>query len=248
MSLILSAISPDELEQFHQIRLFRDLGRTETLAILGVFQEADTPKDHVIFYQRDLPATSGARIYFVMSGCVKLVKYSSEGEGAIVRMVAQGEFFGVTGALTNQPYPFSAEALFDSRIISIASSDFITLTRQYPQLALNMITELGEMLWFTYETHNQVVKKSDARVAKIILHHLGREGAERTAQGMLLKTQLPHEYMASMTGITYEESVRIISRLKRVNACILYGRGGKITITDIDALHAVAQSEESRVS
>ncbi|MBK8190582.1 MAG: Crp/Fnr family transcriptional regulator [Vampirovibrionales bacterium] len=248
MNIALSAVSADELEDFHQIRLFRDLGRAETLAILDVFQEAHYPRDQVIFYQRDLPSASGARIYFVMSGCVKLVKYSSDGEGAIVRMVAQGEFFGVTGALTSKPYPFSAEALFESRIISISSEDFIALTRQYPQLALNMITELGEMLWFTYETHNQVVKKSDARVAKIILHHLNREGAEPTPQGMLLKTQLPHEYLASMTGITYEESVRIISRLKKTNACIAYHRGGKITITDLDALIAIAQTEESRIS
>lgn len=51
-----------------------------------------------------------------------------------------------------------------------------------------------------------------------------------------------------MTGITYEESVRIISRLKKTNACIAYHRGGKITITDLDALIAIAQTEESRIS
>ena len=53
------------------------------------------------------------------------------------------------------------------------------------------------------------------------------------------------DYIASMTGIAYEESVRIISRLKKSHECINYLRGGKIVITDLDKLSEIAQAEDA---
>ena len=107
-----------------------------------------------------------------------------------------------------------------------------------------MVVALGEVLWFNYETHNQVVKKTDARVSKIIMYHFRRDGATDTPDGKLLNINLPHDYIASMTGIAYEESVRIISRLKKNYGCINYLRGGKIVVTDLDKLTELAQIEE----
>jgi hypothetical protein len=66
-----------------------------------------------------------------------------------------------------------------------------------------------------------------------------------TPEGKLLNIQLPHDYIASMTGIAYEESVRIISRLKKNYGCINYLRGGKIVITNLDKLSELAQTEDA---
>ena len=235
---------PTILQHFKNIRLFQSLTDTEILSIAQQFYEAHFDKETIIFHESDLPSETGSRVYFVMEGCVKLVKYSSDGESTIVRLVSKGEFFGITGALTNKPLPFSAVAFTDTNLLAIDRDHFVQVTQQYPKIALDMIVALGEVLWFNYETHNQVVKKTDARVAKILMYHLNRDGAKETEEGKLLNVQLPHDYIASMTGIAYEESVRIISRLKKNHGCIQYLRGGKIYLTDVYKLQELAQADE----
>lgn len=235
----------DLIPRFRKIPLFESLADDELQSLSGFFYEANYDKETVIFYERDLPGDTGSKIYFVLKGCVKLVKYSSDGESTIVRLASMGEFFGVTGALTDKPMPYSAEALTDTTVMFIEKSNFIRLVERFPQIALGMVTALGQVLWFNYETHNQVVKKTDARVSKILLYHYKRDGHADTPDGKLLNIQLPHDYIASMTGIAYEESVRIISRLKKNYGCINYLRGGKILITDIDKLSEIAQTEDA---
>jgi CRP/FNR family transcriptional regulator len=232
------------LPQMRKIKLFQDLSDADLESILPCFHETSFDKETVIFYERDLASETGSKIYFVLKGCVKLVKYSSDGESTIVRLASVGEFFGATGALTNNPLPFSAEALTNTHVVYIDRDTFVALVEKFPRIALNMVVALGQVLWFNYETHNQVVKKTDARVSKILLYHLKRDGYEETPDGRLLKIQLPHDYIASMTGIAYEESVRIISRLKKNFGCINYLRGGKIVITDVSKLKELAQADD----
>ncbi len=235
----------DLVSRFRKVPLFETLSEQELREISSYFYEANYDKETVIFYERDLPGDTGSKLYFVLKGCVKLVKYSSDGESTIVRLSSVGEFFGVTGALTDKPMPYSAEALTDSTVMYVEKSNFIKLVERFPQIALGMITALGQVLWFNYETHNQVVKKTDARVSKILLYHFKRDGYTQTPDGKQLNIQLPHDYIASMTGIAYEESVRIISRLKKTYGCINYLRGGKIVITDLDKLSEIAQTEDA---
>jgi CRP/FNR family transcriptional regulator, cyclic AMP receptor protein len=245
MNPTLSSPSRELIDKFRTIKLFKTFSDADIEALASRFQETRFDKESVIFYERDIPEENGSKIYFVLKGCVKLVKYSSDGESTIVRLASTGEFFGVTGALTNKPYPFSAEVLNDTAVMYITKDEFIALVGKYPQVALNMVVELGEVLWFNYETHNQVVKKTDARVSKILMYHLKRDGYDETPEGKQLRIHLPHEYIASMTGIAYEESVRIVSRLKKMHGCINYLRGGKIVITDLAKLKEIAQTDEA---
>jgi CRP-like cAMP-binding protein len=235
----------EQLPKFRTIHLFQDLSDEQILTIAPYFYETKFEKETIIFYERDLPSESGSKIFFVLNGCVKLVKYSSDGESTIVRLASIGEFFGVTGALTNKPMPFSAEALVDTTVMYVERQNFIKVVETFPKIALTMVVDLGEVLWFNYETHNQVVKKTDARVAKIILYHMKRDGVQETSEGQLLNIHLPHDYIASMTGIAYEESVRIISRLKKTLGCIHYLRGGKIIVQDIETLKQLAQADDT---
>jgi CRP/FNR family transcriptional regulator, cyclic AMP receptor protein len=244
LALLLDSKNP-LISRLRKVPLFALLSDLELQSIEDDFYEAVYDKETVIFYERDLPEDIGSKIYFVLHGCVKLVKYSTDGESAIVRLCSVGEFFGATGALTNKPMPYSAEALTDTVILFIDKANFLKLVNRFPQVALGMVTALGQLLWFNYETHNQVVKKTDARVSKILLYHFRRDGYEDTPEGKQLNMRLPHDYIASMTGIAYEESVRIISRLKKTYGCIQYLRGGKIVITDLPKLSELAQTEEN---
>jgi len=232
------------LDKLRHIPVFQVLNETQLASVEPFFTQTHYAKEAIIFYEQDIPSKNGSKVYFIAEGCVKLVKYSTDGESTIVRLVSSGEYFGVTGALTNRPHPFSAEALNDTTVLYINLENFRTLISKFPELALQMLSAMGELLWFNYSTHNQVVKKSEARVAKIILYHLKRDGSTKTPEGYHLKIQLPHDYIASMTGIAYEESVRIMSRLKKQHNCIRYLRGGRIVVTNLDVLCKAAQDDE----
>ena len=232
------------LEKLRRIKLLQPLSDDALCDMAPHFYEADYDKETAIFYEQDLPEETGRRVYFILEGCVKLVKYSSDGESTIVRLASAGEFFGVTGAITNKPLPFSAMAYTDTSLLTIRERHFREVFAEHPGLAMDMIAEMGEVLWFHYETHNQVVKKTDSRVAKILLYHMNRDGHIDTPNGLQIKLQLPHSYIASMTGIAYEESVRIISRLRKQYDCIQYLRGGKIIITNLKQLKTLAEPNE----
>jgi CRP-like cAMP-binding protein len=232
------------LSKLKSIKLFQQLDEESLQHIAASFYESRYDKETAIFYEQDLPSETGRRVYFILEGCIKLVKYSTDGESTIVRLATAGEFFGVTGALTNKPLPFSALAYTDTTLLTIREDHFRNVFSKYPALAMNMIVDLGEVLWFHYETHNQVVKKTDARVAKILLYHMERDGSTQTPSGLQINLMLPHSYIASMTGIAYEESVRIISRLRKQHECIQYLRGGKIIVTNLERLNALAEPNE----
>ncbi len=245
----LKALHPQQdptgtLAKLRTIKLFQQFEDAALLSIAAKCYESHFDKETAIFYESDLPSETGRKVYFVLEGCVKLVKYSSDGESTIVRLASKGEFFGVTGAITNQPLPFSALAFMDTNLLTLDIENFRKVVFEYPNLALDMVVALGEVLWFNYETHNQVVKRTDARVSKIILYHLMRDGYEETPAGQQLNILLPHNYIASMTGIAYEESVRIVSRLRKQYDCIQYLRGGKIIITNLKQLKELAQGDD----
>ena len=133
-----------QLQKFRTIPLFACLSDADLDSVSHYFYETNYDKETVIFYERDLPAETGSKIYFVLKGCVKLVKYSSDGESTIVRLSAPGEFFGMTSALTGRPSPYSAETLMDTTVLYIEKDNFVRIVERFPHIALNIITALGE--------------------------------------------------------------------------------------------------------
>ena len=76
------------------------------------------------------------------------------------------------------------------------------------------------------------------RLARLILRYQLRENGA-------IETPLPHQVLARMAGITYEESVRIIGEWTHDDSPMLeYRRGGHILVRDPDRLAAMAEGFE----
>lgn len=61
-----------------------------------------------------------------------------------------------------------------------------------------------------------------------------------TDAGEQLRIKLPYYQMARSIGITYEECARL---MKKLEAIVQYGRGGKIVILNQDELETIAAGE-----
>lgn len=234
---LLQESTPDmALECLKRLPIFRTHPREALLRWWPFFYESLFTQESVLFYEGDLPDPQKSKLYFILEGAGTLLKHSTEGEGVVFRLLSEGDFFGLTNALTHAPYPFTARVQAHTRVLSLYEEDLRQMVNEAPSLGLDFSLQLGQLLWLRYETHNQVLKKTEARLAKLLLYHFHKTGVHQTDQGWMLNTLLPHHYLASMLGISYEESVRTLSRLRRQFKCIHYKRGGHMLISDLEEL------------
>jgi CRP-like cAMP-binding protein len=78
----------------------------------------------------------------------------------------------------------------------------------------------------------------EARLAAALLRLAKREGT-RSGKGVTLPFQLTRQSLADMTGTTVETAIRILSRWVRDD--MLEDTGGRLVLTDWDALSALAE-------
>ncbi|MGB9736664.1 MAG: Crp/Fnr family transcriptional regulator [bacterium] len=99
-------------------------------------------KNECIFNEGESPRIMG----LIIDGKVKVVKHSPEGKDVIVRVIERGQIFGEVAVIDNKPYPASAIAMVDTRAFVLERSRLIELLNKEPQIALDIIADLGRKL------------------------------------------------------------------------------------------------------
>jgi CRP-like cAMP-binding protein len=103
-------------------------------------------------------------------------------------------------------------------------------------VGLRLLLTLSERLRDVHEQlHAVISERARTRLAKLISRYMSREGNP-------IQTPLPHQVLARMAGITYEESVRIIGEWSHETLPLLaYCRGGRITVLEPERLATIAE-------
>ena len=160
--------------------------------------------------------------YIVADGKVKVFKHSSLGKEFIIAFFGPGEMFGEVAVFENKPYPASAQAVVETKVLGIKRQDFLSFLTRRPQVALRIINVLGGRL-----------RDAQGRLRDLA----GERVQQRLARTLLmlsskLGSTLPftREEIADMAGTTTETAIRLMSRLKD-GGVIRSGRG-KIIILD----------------
>ena len=200
-SLIFSSLNEDELSE---------------LASLAV--ERNFTPGQFIFWDGDAPDW----FYMVAEGKIKVLKHSSLGKEFIIAFFGPGEMFGEVAVFENKPYPASAQAVAETKVLGIKREDFLPFLSSRPQVALRIINVLGERL----------------RDAQGRLRDLAGERVEQRLASTLvmlsskLGPTLPftRQEIADMAGTTTETAIRIMSHLK--DRGIIQSLRGKVVILD----------------
>jgi CRP/FNR family transcriptional regulator len=209
-SLIFSSLKDEELAQLSQLAIEHSLHSDEF-----VFWEGDSP-DY---------------FYIVVEGRVKVVKHSSSGKEFIIAFFGPGEMFGEVAVFEDKPYPASAQAAADTKILAIKQDKFLSFLSAHPRFALSIISVLGGRL----------------RDAQTRLKDLAGERVEqRLARTLLmlsskLGSTLPftRQEIADMAGTTTETAIRITSQFKERG--IIGSVRGKIIILDETKLRLLSE-------
>lgn len=219
------------------IPLFANLGEEQLhwLAAVGGARTLE-PGECVLREAEPVPRFFHA----LVSGTIQVVKSAHSGKETTIRLIRPGEIFAWSALLDGGMAPATVRAMSRSRVVMIPHDAMMGLLAREPALAARLLATLCERLRDLHEQlHDVISERARTRLARLILRHQRRDGATTTP------TPLPHQVLSRMAGITYEESVRIIGEWSHgPHPLLTYGRGGRITVLDPEALASMAEGME----
>ncbi len=168
----------------------------------------------------------------IVSGRVKMVRYPSVGKEVIVSIFGEGEMFAVPPVFDGEPYPSSAIAMEDSRLLMIERSEFFRLLRESTKFSFAVIGWMCEMLREKTSTINNLSLASpDQRVGNVLLRLAENR---RETDGAPVVIRLRRQDIAEMAGLTTETTIRAAKRLEDRELIKIVR--GKIIVESTDVL------------
>lgn len=184
-SFVFSSLNDDELGELANIAIERSL----------------TPGEF-IFWDGDAPDW----FYMVVEGKVKVSKHSSLGKEFTIAFFEPGEMFGEVAVFENKPYPASAHAVTESKVVGIKREDFLSFLANRPQVALRIINVLGGRLRDAQGRLRDLAgERVEQRLASVLLMLSSKLG---------LTLPFTRQEIADMAGTTTETAIRVMSHLK----------------------------------
>jgi CRP-like cAMP-binding protein len=188
----------------------------------------------VVFAEGE-PATS---FFVVLSGSVKLVQLTEDGDAIVFRLLGHGEAFGTVCLFGSGPYPVSAVAVTPTSLAQWPAAVMRAHLEQQPRLSLNVLRSVSDRLQALRLQYRQLAtEKVERRVARAVLklvHHAGTP----VGDGVLVDLPLSSEDLAQLTGTTVYTVSRIVSRWEA--AGILRSGRQQLVIRDARMLTSIA--------
>ena len=191
------------------------------------------PRDTVLF-RRGEPC---AGLYVVVEGRVRVYRSSSDGREQEIHSIGPGRPLAEVPLFDGGPYPASARAMEDGRILFLPRADFEWLYRHHPPIADAVIRELGRRLRRMVGLVDKIsLREVPARVALTLVEYAEAAGALRDGGELTLpRTQ---DELASELATTRESVARALARLRRDGA--IAQRGARIRIESVARLEHAA--------
>ncbi|OIR02011.1 nitrogen fixation regulation protein FixK [mine drainage metagenome] len=185
--------------------LFADLDQADFSLIHLPIDEVEVAAGEVLYNCQ----SSGAYLYTVRSGLLKLVQYLPDGGQRIVRLLKPGATAGLEASL-GQPYEHTAIALQPTALCRIPRQVVDRLSRETPRLHAQLMQRWHDSLrqaddWLT----GLSTGKAPQRLARLLIQLMEPDGTA---------TLFSREDLGAMLGITTEHASRTVAELKRQEA------------------------------
>jgi len=128
--------------------IFYSLNDDELSELAELSIERSFMSNEFIFWDGDAPEW----FYIIAEGKVKVLKHSSLGKEFIIAFFGPSEMFGEVAVFENKPYPASAQAVIETKVVGIKTDEFLSFLANCPQVALKIINVLAGLLRAASET------------------------------------------------------------------------------------------------
>jgi CRP-like cAMP-binding protein len=210
--------------------LFAELNQEDFAKIHAPIDDIKHEPDSLIYRQGDV----GEFLFTLREGYIKLLHLNEDGTERIVRLIKQGDLFGME-ALLGHPYEHSAISLRPIYVCKIPVSVLRTLGEQSPRLHRQMMKKWGEALsesesWFSELNTGRV----EIRLGRFLVR-LAKE-----TDGLTTAPLFKREDMGLMLGVKLETISRALTTMSDMGLITNVIRAS-VTIPDLAQLKAFCQ-------
>jgi CRP-like cAMP-binding protein len=222
--------TPDTLDGLPLVRLLTDDHRREVLDS-GI--ERTLARGEILFHEAD----QAEALYAVISGKMKLVRYSPGGKEMLLHIVRSGESFAEAALFGRGTYPATAVAVVTSRLWSLPRKRLLELIRRSPELGISMV---GSIAVWTRKLAGKLELLTQRRVEeRLAIYLLARTGGEISGPGHTITLSEPKNLIAAQCGTAPEVLSRTFRRLEEEK--ILVVDRESVRILDPDAFRELAE-------
>jgi len=178
------------------------------------------------------------RMYFLVSGKVKVMKAGASGRGQIIRAVRPVEMFGYRAYFAHAHHRSRAIALESSTVAHAPMSVVERLMLENAQMSLQVVRHLAVLLGQSDErTVNLTQKHIRGRLAEGLLFLRDHYGLEE--DGSTLSIYLSREDLANLSNMTTSNAIRTLSSFASEKVIAIDGK--KIKLVDEEELRRISR-------
>lgn len=146
----------------------------------------------------------GDRLYFVLSGKIKLTHASGDGRESLLMVLGPGDMFGELSLFDPGPRTSTAVAVTDAEVAGLGHGELRPWLHSHPYVAETLLRALAHRLRRNSETLADLVFADvPGRVAKALLD-LGDKFGTPSTSGLLVHHDLTQEELAQLVGASRE--------------------------------------------
>jgi len=163
----------EEVNFLRNVPIFNELSdqELEKIAALGVRKKYK--KGSIILLEEE----TGAALFVIVSGKVKIVRMDDDGREVILSILGGSDFFGEMAILDGLTRSASVVATSKSELFMIHRRDFLKLLNDFPMVAIALLRELTNRL-----------RKADAQIKSLSLKDAA-EGLLMLSFSLLMKLE-----------------------------------------------------------
>ena len=216
--------------------LFRLLDRPSREALIASAVTWPVAQNASLLKQGD----KSNHLFIVTHGRFKMTVLGKDGAQTALRFMGPGDVIGCAAVFRRIPYPATATAVSESKVLAWTAAQFDQLLRRYPQLAVNALALMGERTEEMLQRLRAITTEpSEQRLARAVLR-LAKPIASEPQPGGSVDVRLSRQDLAELADTTLYTASRIISAWRRSG--IVAGGRGRIVVRDFKRLSQIAEN------
>jgi CRP/FNR family cyclic AMP-dependent transcriptional regulator len=219
----------EEISFLRNVPIFADLEEKDLQKIVRLGTRQKYKKGNIVVLEQE----SGAALFVIVSGKVKVVRMDEDGREVILSLFGPGEFFGEMSLLDGLARSASVVATVKSELFMIHRRDFLELLHSFPTVAISLLAELAMRLRKAdMQIKSLSLKDAAGRVANVLLILADDVGIFR--KGRVEIDDLPlQQDIANMAGTSRETVSRMVHLFIENEEVQM--KGNKLIINDYEA-------------
>ncbi|GEL08431.1 Crp/Fnr family transcriptional regulator [Salisediminibacterium halotolerans] len=183
--------------------MFESLQEEDVRSVIEMSREVRLKDKEILFHEGDEKHS----FYAIGEGTMLISKLTEDGDESLINVLGKGEVFPHAGLFDKTPYPGTAQAKKQVRVLAIPVQGLEELIYNRPEMAIRMIQVLNHKLHYLQKKLNEVLSLDVSSRLHSAFSHL------YDVQGK--RIDLTHQEIGNIIGATRETVSRQLKKWER---------------------------------